>query len=136
MNANIRDSVVRLATQFAEDLLALVWDGLSEELEAGARAVPAGAALGRRTRRTDADVRADGEKILATLGKSPGGLRAEDLRAKLGMSRPAIGRPLKLLIGEGRVRKTGEKRATVYHLGNGAKAKARKPAAEKQAASS
>ena len=128
MNANLRDSVMRLATHFAEELLQLVWSGLSEELEAGGRsAAPVGDG-GRRARRSEADVRADGDRILAVLGKAPAGLRAEDLRAKLGMSRPAIGRPLKLLIAAGRVRKTGEKRATVYSLGAPAAKPKAKPA--------
>jgi hypothetical protein len=39
------------------------------------------------------------------------------------MSRTAMGRPIKLLLSSGRVRKTGAKRSTVYALGSERKAK-------------
>src|SRR5262249_11315696 len=116
MNDSVRQSIVALVTRFADELLATVWNGLSAELEAGdARALPSGA--GRRVRRTEDVIAAAAETIAAVLGRSAGGLRAEELRRRVGMTRLELARPLKTLLKAGRVKKTGEKRATVYSLG-------------------
>ena len=134
MNAALRESIRTLATKFADELLGLVWNGLEGELAAKD---PPGVALpndrGRRTRRSAEDLGAAADRILATLSKSTSGLRAEVLRARLGISRPDLGRPLKMLLASGRVKKTGQKRATVYLLGSSAE-KGRAAAAPAQAA--
>jgi hypothetical protein len=133
MHSSIRESIVSLATKFADDLLAIVWGGLAAELATNERSAPALTAARRpRARRSEGDLRAAADRILAALGKAPGGLRSEDLRSQVGMSRAAMGRPLKMLLASGRVRKTGEKRTTAYHAG-GAPAKA---AAEPKASAS
>ncbi len=133
MNSPIRESIRTLATKFADELLELVRNGLSKELAAKDQpvvALPKG--RGRRTRRSAKDLGAAADRILATLAKSAGGFRAEVLRARVGMSRPALLRPLRMLLASGRVRKTGQKRATVYLLGSSA-AKGRAAAAATQA---
>jgi len=131
MHSSIRQSILTLATKFANELIGLVWKGLSIQLAAIDQPGVALAIGGRRTRRSANDLGAAADRILATLAKSAGGLRAEVLRARVGMSRPALGRPLKVLLASGRVRKTGQKRATVYLLGTSA-AKGRAAAAGKQ----
>jgi hypothetical protein len=133
MNSPMRESIRTLATKFADELLGLVWNGLARELAARdppVAALPKG--RGRRTRRSAEDLGAAADRILATLAKSTGGLRAEVLRARVGMSRPDFGRPLKMLLASGRLKKTGQKRATVYLLGTSAK-KGRAAAASEQA---
>src|SRR5262249_27529806 len=62
-------------------------------------------------------------QITAILGRSAGGLRAEELRKRVDMTRADLGRPMKMLLAAGQVKKTGQKRATVYSLGaSGARA--------------
>jgi hypothetical protein len=57
------------------------------------------------------------DRMVAVLGKSPAGVRAEVPRAKLAASRSQLGRPMVMLLASGRVKKTGERRSTVYYLG-------------------
>jgi hypothetical protein len=117
MNASIQQSIASLATRFADEILRVITEGLAQTLSAGDASLPV--ALGRRTRarrRTEADLSGASDRIVATLEKNSGELRAEDLRAKAGMTRAAMGRPLKMLLASGRVRKTGQKRSTVYRL--------------------
>lgn len=59
------------------------------------------------------------ESIVDLLGKSPSGLRAEQIRSALGVEAKELPRPLAEAITSGRITKTGQKRATTYFAGTG-----------------
>ena len=59
------------------------------------------------------------ENIVSLLGKHPGGLRAEQIRDALGCQAKELPRPLADGLSEGRITKTGQKRATTYFAGSG-----------------
>ena len=86
----------------------------------------------RRARRPSADVAAPVERIATIVGRSPSGLRAEVLRERLKVSRNELARPLRVALTPRRIRKTGERRQTLYLPGRkrGARTSppARKPA--------
>jgi hypothetical protein len=74
--------------------------------------------------------------IVALLKQSPKGLRAEEIRAELGLQAKEMPRPLKEAVDAGRLRKSGQKRATTYFAagGGGGRAKpARKAGRAKKA---
>ncbi len=54
------------------------------------------------------------EDISALLARHPEGLRAEQIRAELGVQAKELPRPLADGLTEGRLSKTGQKRATTY----------------------
>ncbi len=90
---------------------------------AAAAAAPAAAKPGRkkggkkgRIRRSASDIAGVIEKIVGLLRSSPG-LRAEEIRSKLGLANNEIPRPIQLALAEGKLKKTGEKRATRYFVG-------------------
>lgn len=62
------------------------------------------------------------EDIVALLGKNPEGLRAEQIRDALGVQAKELPRPLADALTEGRIKKTGQKRATTYFVGDGSSA--------------
>jgi hypothetical protein len=76
----------------------------------------AGARLGRRS---PADIASVMERIAAVLRQSPKGLRAEQIRKKLGLQAKELPRPLKEGLAGGRLGKSGAKRATTYVLKGG-----------------
>jgi hypothetical protein len=148
MDSAIQEAIAVLAKRFADEVLAVIAQGLAETLDKGVAELPQRVPRTPRPRRSEADLGSATERILATLEKSSGELRSEELRAKAGMTRAAMGRPLKMLLASGRVRKSGEKRRTVYRLAGAAKtpapataaapaatASAEKPAAKKAAKS-
>ena len=59
------------------------------------------------------------ESIVDALQKSASGLRAEQLRATLGVEAKELPRPLAEAVSTGRITKTGQKRATTYFVGGG-----------------
>lgn len=64
------------------------------------------------------------EQIVSLLRSNSSGLRAEEIRAKLGLSAAELPRPIGEALVSKQISKTGEKRATRYFAG-GAKATAR-----------
>ena len=54
---------------------------------------------------------------MGLLGENPGGLRAEQIRQKLGLQAKELPRPLKEGLEGGRLSKVGRKRATTYFAG-------------------
>ena len=136
-----------LAAEFAQSILAAILstpldqlvgqDGSPSELAAQPAtrgkvpkaAKPAKRGGGRLVRRSQEDIDAIGVKVLDILGKD--GLRAEDIKTQLKLERKEIPRILKSLIGSRQVKKSGNKRMTVYALagagGKGA-SKSAKPA--------
>ena len=73
-------------------------------------------ASGRLGRRSPADIAGVIDRIVALLRQSPHGLRAEQIRAKLGLQAKELPRPLREAFEAGRLGKSGEKRATTYFL--------------------
>jgi hypothetical protein len=69
---------------------------------------------GRLARRSEGDIQHVIASIEAALRDAKDGLRSEDLRAKLGLSRAEIMRPIQAALAAKRIKKTGEKRATTY----------------------
>jgi hypothetical protein len=59
------------------------------------------------------------DRIVDLLSKNPKGLRAEQIRAQLGLSAKELPRPIAKALEAKRVRKTGQKRATTYFAGGG-----------------
>ncbi len=57
--------------------------------------------------------------IVSLLKANPTGLRAEEIRAKLGLQAKELPRPLKEGLEAGSLSKTGQKRATTYFAGGG-----------------
>jgi hypothetical protein len=94
----------------------------------GAPAPPARAArrrTGRLPRRSADDIAQVVENIVGLLRQSSKGLRAEQIRQKLGLEAKELPRPLKEALDSGRLAKSGQKRATTYVLkGGGAAGKA------------
>jgi hypothetical protein len=117
MSDSLRATIADHAARFTDEIMALVWNGLSERLAANDRNPRHLGQSGRAPRRSVADLEAMSDRIVAVLGKSAAGMRAEVLRAKLAASRSQLGRPMEMLLALGRVTKTGHKRATIYHLG-------------------
>lgn len=74
---------------------------------------------GRLGRRSAGDITRMIESIVDALQKSASGLRAEQLRATLGVEAKELPRPLAEAVSTGRITKTGQKRATTYFVGGG-----------------
>jgi|HubBroStandDraft_2_1064218.scaffolds.fasta_scaffold454378_1 hypothetical protein len=62
-------------------------------------------------------------RIVDLLSKNSKGLRAEQIRAELGLSAKELPRPIAKALESKRIRKTGQKRATTYFTGGGGAAK-------------
>jgi hypothetical protein len=152
MEPGIRDKIAALAARFAEDVVGVISESIAGHLRNAGSArnrvelrgvTERAAAGGSRIRRSASQLDAISDRIVAQLGKKPDGVRAEDLRASLGLPRSAIARPIAQLLSAKRIRKTGEKRRTTYFLtggGGGASAgggrgkRGKKPKAEAQGA--
>jgi hypothetical protein len=96
---------------------------------AAAHAQPAHArgrarASGRLARRTSDDIEQVIARIAGLLKQHPKGLRAEEIRSKLGLLSKEMPRPLKEALDSGRLGKSGQKRATTYFAKGGAPAAA------------
>jgi hypothetical protein len=113
----LKEKIAALANQFADELVAVISEELALKLEAGdIRRLPGRppGTRGRAARRSAEDVGRSADHILSVLLKAPDGLRAENLRAELGFARAEMARPLALLLRAGRVKKSGQRRRTVY----------------------
>jgi hypothetical protein len=131
MPTSLRNTLDALATQFATQVLhairaASLEDILSESGSSPARragaaptslrlqaAKPRGKA-GRLARRSPEDIGAVIEKIVGLLEKHSSGLRAEEIRGKLGLQAKELPRPIADALAAKRIVKEGEKRATTY----------------------
>jgi hypothetical protein len=69
---------------------------------------------GKRIRRSEDQLVADGEKVVKLLASNKKGLRVEQINKMLGASTSKLARPILMLLAEGKIRKEGERRATVY----------------------
>ena len=69
---------------------------------------------GKRRRRSAADLAETVESIVKLLKTNTKGLRAEQIRAKLGLARKEIPRPIAAALEAKKITKKGQKRATTY----------------------
>ena len=75
------------------------------------------------------------DNIVSLLARSPDGLRAEQIRESLGVQAKELPRPLSDGLAAGKLRKSGQKRATTYFANDGGKRGPGRPAAKKKTAS-
>ncbi|HXN33376.1 MAG TPA: hypothetical protein VN894_16010 [Polyangiaceae bacterium] len=138
MPTSLRQRLHGLASAFASDVLDAIRGASVRDLlgasPAGARPAPARGEpvrrrVGRLPRRSAGDIAQVVDHIVGLLRQSPNGLRAEQIRAKLGLQAKELPRPLNDAIESGRLAKSGQKRATTYFV----KGAASKPAAGRQA---
>jgi hypothetical protein len=87
-------------------------------------------ASGRLARRSSDDIEQVIARIVGLLKQHPKGLRAEEIRSKLGLLSKEMPRPLKEALDGGRLGKSGQKRATTYFVKGGGPAPAKAPAAK------
>ena len=141
MPTNLHDTINALASEFAHSLLAALRGASLEEIitetthgkrgpgrpRAVAVAVAAAAPRARRgkggrlRRRSATDIAGVVTKIVALLHANPKGLRAEQIRTKLGLDSREMPRPLAEALRKKLVSKKGRKRATTYFAGKGKK---------------
>ena len=134
---SLHQQINALAAEFAHSLLRAVRGASLEEIlrethaghsahagttHAAPRAARAAAAAPRRAkgrlrRRSDKDIQHVVERIVSLLHANKKGLRAEDIRAKLGIQRRELPRPLHEALSKKLVSKKGKKRATTYFAG-------------------
>ncbi len=77
-------------------------------------AKPAAKPAGKLVRRSVAQLEETGKRVLDLLRQRPAGLRIEQINKELGTSTRDLMRPIKLMLDDRRMRKTGDRRATVY----------------------
>jgi hypothetical protein len=135
--SNLKSTIEELASDFALSILGALRAASIDELTGVASGValrrgprpgrPAAAEPivrkrgrgGRLGRRSTADIGRMVEDIVTLLQKFPGGMRAEQIRDALGCQAKELPRPLADGLAEGRITKTGQKRATTYFAGAG-----------------
>lgn len=91
---------------------------------------------GRLGRRSTADIESMVDSIVSLLTRSPDGLRAEQIRESLGVQAKELPRPLSDGLAAGKLRKSGQKRATTYYANDGGarRGPGRPPGAKKKTA--
>jgi CRP-like cAMP-binding protein len=134
--STLHQTINSLASEFAHSLLRALRGASLEEIlaetapghagggrrgRAARAAAPARHAGGRRggrlRRRTPKDIQAVVGRIVSLLQANKKGLRAEEIRSKLGLDRREIPRPLAEALKKKLVSKRGRKRATTYFAG-------------------
>lgn len=69
-----------------------------------------------RVRRSPEELEKTVADILMLLARNEAGMRAEQLRAELGLDKKSMPGPLKMALASGKIRSEGQKRLTTYHL--------------------
>jgi hypothetical protein len=72
---------------------------------------------GRLPRRSQSDIAAVVDSIVSLLASKPKGLRAEQIRAELGLEAKELPRPISEALKSHKISKKGQKRATTYFAG-------------------
>ena len=132
--ANLKSTIEDLAADFAMSIIGALRSASLDELTnlGAARArgprvaiasgvdgvVRSRGRAGRLGRRSSADIGRMLDGIAELLGKHPEGLRAEQIREALACQAKELPRPLADGLREGRITKTGQKRATTYFVGD------------------
>lgn len=144
MPTSLRQRLDELASSFASEVLDAIRGASLQELlgspSGGAQHVAARVVAsapppraarrraGRLPRRSAGDIAQVVESIVGLLRQTPKGLRAEEIRERLGLQAKELPRPLNEALESGRLVKSGQKRATTYFV----KGASSKPAAGKQ----
>lgn len=68
----------------------------------------------KRIRRSGAQLAADAQRVVKLLEVNKKGLRIEQINKQLGTAAKALARPIQNLLDDGKIKKTGEKRGTLY----------------------
>ena len=121
----LKATIDTLSHEFAAKLIAAIRSASFQEILAVTNATstsPVAAsttpkaprAKKRLARRSEADLAKVKADIVGLLAKHPKGLRAEEIRGKLGLAKNEVPRPIADALAERSIRKTGEKRATKY----------------------
>jgi hypothetical protein len=111
---DLRSSIQSLAQTFAAGVLDAIRSSSLEDILGETSGRPPGSASKRLARRSANDIAAVTESIVALVKKHPKGLRAEQIRAQLGIAKKEWMRPLGLALDSKKLTKKGQKRATVY----------------------
>jgi hypothetical protein len=137
--SNLKSTIEDLATDFAMSIISALRAASIDELTGvsgltggsprgrapRAAAAPAEPVAkkrgrgGRLGRRSTADIGRMIEDVVSLLQRSPEGLRAEEIRKALDCEAKELPRPLADALAEGRIKKSGQKRATTYFVGEG-----------------
>lgn len=118
LQAEVQAAADAFAKQLLEIFQSAVLGNLSVSIGQSAprgRRGPARAASGKRLRRSQADIDNLAGEIVRALKSARAGLRAEQLREKLGVERKLLPRALADALAKKTIRKTGKKRATTYY---------------------
>jgi hypothetical protein len=133
--STFRQTIEAQANQFAQaivqafrsaslDELLTITGGAGREVSRGAAAPKTRAAApkkkgGRLGRRSPTDITRILENIVAVLAAHPEGLRAEQIKEALGLDKREMPKPIAEGLSTGALKKTGQKRATVYTVATG-----------------
>jgi hypothetical protein len=130
--SDLRSSIQSLAQSFAAGVLKAIRASSLEDILAetsGARRGPGrppgkrgpgrppGSSSKRLARRSAKDIASVTESIVALVKRHPKGLRAEQIRAELGIAKKEWMRPLGLALDSKKLTKKGQKRSTTYFAG-------------------
>jgi hypothetical protein len=136
MTASLRSRLGELASSFAASVVDAIRGASLSELMSGASAHVRGGAstgasawdgadaaaparrrrAGRLPRRSAKQIENVVERIVALLKQHPRGLRAEQIRQKLGVQSKELPRPLSEALAGGLIAKSGRRRATTYSV--------------------
>jgi hypothetical protein len=126
---NLNSSIQSLAENFAASVLQALQSASLEDILAVSSAAKRGPGRpasirgpGRPTfspskrlaRRSAEDIAAVADRIVALVKKHASGLRAEQIRAELGIAKKEWMRPLEVALASKKLTRKGEKRATTY----------------------
>ena len=134
-------TIQALSADFATNIVAAIRQASLSELMGGLEthvtkpakapkepAAPRARKAGRLPRRSLEDLNAMADRIVQAVSESSGGLRAEKIRAELGIAPNELARPLSVALADKRLTKIGHKRATIYIAATAKPAKPAKPA--------
>lgn len=141
----LRSKIESLASDFTNGILAAIRECSLEELMDGQKLSRAPAtdradkparakSSGRLARRSAEDIEKAANDIVALVKMHKDGMRAEEIRKELGIDKREWMRPLQAALDSKRLKKQGEKRATVYMVAGSTGATSSKPAKKKPAA--
>jgi hypothetical protein len=122
---SLRHQLSDLASSFADAILDAIRASSLEELLAQSGGAPgpkrgpgrprgSSGKPGRLPRRSAEDIASELAKIVALVKKNKGGLRAEQIRAELGLQAKELPRVLKEGLSTKVLKSKGQKRATTY----------------------